>query len=44
MNVTQPKPKRIDVFTDKGRAEAEKKAKADSVVFMAALKPSKWLK
>jgi len=41
---TKAKPVRLDVFTDKGRAEAEKRRIAESVAFMAGLKPSKWLK
>jgi len=40
----KPQPKRLDVFTDQKRAEAEAKAKTDSVEFLKALKPSKWLK
>ena len=42
--VKKTKPKRLDVFTDQKRAEAEAKAKTDSVEFMKALKPSKWVK
>ena len=38
------KPKRLDVFTDQKRAEAEQKRIADSVEFMKVLKPSKWVK
>ena len=34
------KPKRLDVFTDQKRAEAEKRRIAESVAFMASLKPS----
>ena len=40
----KPTPPRLDVFTDKHRAEQEKKDKAAGVIFMASLKPSKWLK
>ena len=40
----KPQPKRLDVFTDQKRAEAEQKRIADSVEFMKALKPSKWVK
>ena len=40
----KPQRKRLDVFTDQKRAEAEAKAKTDSVEFMKALKPSKWVK
>jgi hypothetical protein len=41
---TKAKPVRLDVFTDQKRAEAEKRRIAESVAFMAGLKPSKWVK
>lgn len=44
MKKTKAKTVRLDVFTDKGRAEAEKRRTAESVAFMASLKPSKWVK
>jgi len=41
---TKAKTVRLDVFTDQKRAEAEKRRIAESVAFMAGLKPSKWVK
>ena len=40
----KPAPPRLDVYTDKGRAEQEKKDKIAGVLFMAALPKSRWIK